>query len=142
MKTFTIKQQDIQKTWYLVDANDKIVGRLASKIAAILRGKNKPVFTPHMDTGDNIIVINAEKVRLTGKKWTDKTYYHHTHYPGGIKSITAEKLMEKKPTEVLKHAVKGMLPKNSLGAQLLRNLRIYAGDDHPHSGQTPEKISL
>lgn len=142
MKTFSAKKEDINPKWYIVDANGEILGRLASKIATIIRGKHKPTFTPHVDTGDYVIVINAEKVRLTGKKLKDKVYYHHTGFPGGIRKITAEKLLQKKPTEVLKKAIKGMLPKNSLGRQILKKAKIYASPDHPHSAQQPKTLAL
>lgn len=142
MKTFSAKKEDINPKWYIVDANGEILGRLASKIATIIRGKHKPTFTPHVDTGDYVIVINAEKVRLTGKKLKDKVYYHHTGFPGGIRKITAEKLLQKKPTEVLKKAIKGMLPKNSLGRQILKKAKIYASADHPHSAQQPKTLAL
>lgn len=142
MKTFSAKKEDINPKWYIVDANGEILGRLASKIATIIRGKHKPTFTPHVDTGDYVIVINAKKVRLTGKKLKDKVYYHHTGFPGGIRKISAEKLLQKKPTEVLKKAIKGMLPKNSLGRQILKKAKIYASADHPHSAQQPETLAL
>lgn len=125
-----------------MDAEGQVLGRLASQVASILRGKTKPTFTPHMDTGDNVIIINAEKIRLTGKKMTDKQYFRHTGYPGGVKLTTPEELMEKHPTRVVTMAVKGMLPKNSLGRELLRNLRVYAGPVHPHTAQQPEKVTL
>lgn len=123
--------------WHVVNAEGKILGRLATELAKILRGKNKPAFTPHVDTGDFVIVINAGKVVLTGKKMKNKVYYHHTGYPGGIKETPAENLLAKKPAEMLRIAVKGMLPKNSLGRQMLRKLKIYAGPKHPHEAQKP-----
>jgi large subunit ribosomal protein L13 len=141
-KTYSAKPSDIDKKWVLIDATDQPVGRLGTRIATILRGKNKPGFTPHMDTGDNVIVINAEKVTLSGKKMTDKEYFRHTGYPGGVKTITPAELLEKHPTRILEYAVKGMLPKNKLGRQLFRNLRVYAGPVHPHIGQKPEPINL
>jgi large subunit ribosomal protein L13 len=125
-----------------VNAEGKVLGRLATELAKILRGKNKPSFTPHVDTGDFVIVVNAEKVVLTGKKMKDKIYYHHTGYPGGIKEIRAEKLLARKPTEILRIAVKGMLPKNSLGRQMLRKLKIYAGPNHPHEAQRPVPLGI
>jgi large subunit ribosomal protein L13 len=125
-----------------VNAEGKVLGRLATELAKILRGKNKPAFTPHVDTGDFVIVVNTGKVVLTGKKMKDKIYYHHTGYPGGIKEISAEKLLAKKPTEMLKIAVKGMLPKNSLGRQMLQKLKIYAGPDHPHEAQKPVPLEI
>lgn len=141
-KTFSAKPSTIDKQWVVVDAEGQVLGRLASKVASILRGKTKPTFTPHMDTGDNVIVINADKIRLTGKKMTDKQYFRHTGYPGGVKLTTPEELLEKHPTRVVTMAVKGMLPKNSLGRDLLRNLRVYAGPVHPHTAQQPEKVTL
>lgn len=142
MKTFVAKEKDVQKKWYVVDATNKILGRLASQIAIKLRGKDKPIFTPHVDTGDFVIVINAEKVRLTGKKWDNKYYYRHSGYMGGLKQITARKLLEKKPEELIRHAVRGMLPKNKLGRRLLKKLKIYAGPNHPHEAQKPEKWEI
>jgi len=142
MKTLIPNEAELDRKWYLVDAEDKVLGRLASQIASRLRGKHKPVYTPHADTGDFIVVINAEKVTLTGSKATGKIYYHHTGHIGGIKEITAEKLLAKKPVEVLRLAVKGMLPKNSLGRRQLRKLKIYAGHEHPHDAQKPEKLEI
>jgi large subunit ribosomal protein L13 len=142
MKTFVAKETEMDKKWYLVDAENKVLGRLASQIAARLRGKHKPVFTPHADTGDFIVVINADKVSLTGSKPTEKVYYRHTGYVGGLKEITAQKLLVKKPEEVLRLAVKGMLPKNSLGRRQLRKLKVYAGSEHPHEAQKPEKLEI
>lgn len=141
-KTFSATPDDIDKQWVLFDAEGQSLGRLASNIAIYLRGKHKPEFTPHMDTGDNVIVINAEKVTLTGKKMQDKKYFRHTGYPGGERFTTAEEMMEKDPTFPIKNAVKGMLPKNKLSSKLLTNLRIYAGAVHPHEAQQPEKIEL
>jgi len=141
-KTFSAKPEDINKKWVLVDAEGQTLGRLSSKIASILRGKTKPEFTPHMDTGDNVLVINAEKVKLSGKKLTDKTYFRHTEYPGGERFTTPEEMLEKNPTFLISNAVKGMLPKNKLGRKLLKNLRVYAGPVHPHTAQKAEKITL
>jgi large subunit ribosomal protein L13 len=141
-KTFSAKPSTIDKQWIVVDAEGQVLGRLASKVASILRGKTKPTFTPHMDTGDNVVIINAEKIRLTGKKMTDKQYFRHTGYPGGVKLTNPEELLEKHPTRVVTMAIKGMLPKNSLGRDLLRNLRVYAGPVHPHTAQQPEKVTL
>ncbi|MEO1023614.1 MAG: 50S ribosomal protein L13 [Bacteroidota bacterium] len=141
-KTFSAKASDIEKNWVLVDAEDQTLGRLSSEVAKILRGKNKPTFTPHMDTGDNVIVINAEKVKLTGKKMTDKMYFRHTFYPGGERFTSAEDLLAKDPTALVTKAVKGMLPKNRLGRAILKNLRVYAGPVHPHTAQQPELIEL
>jgi large subunit ribosomal protein L13 len=142
MKTFVAKEQELDKKWYLVDAEDRILGRLASQIAIRLRGKHKPIFTPHADTGDFVVVINADKIALTGSKRDKKIYYRHTGYMGGLKQISAGKLMEKKPTEVLRLAVKGMLPKNSLGRRQLKKLKIYTGTDHPHQAQKPETLVI
>ena len=142
MKTYQAKKEELDHQWYLVNAEGKVLGRLATELAKILRGKNKPSFTPSVDTGDFVIVVNAEKVILTGKKLKDKIYYHHTGYPGGLRAISAEKLMSKKPTEILRIAVKGMLPKNSLSRQVLRKLKIYAGPNHPHEAQKPLTINL
>jgi len=142
MKTYQAKKEEVDHQWYLVNAERKILGRLAAKLAHLLKGKNKPIYTPHVDTGDFVIVINAEKVVLTGKKMKDKIYYRHTGYPGGIKEISAEKLLAKKPTEMIRMAVKGMLPKNSLGRQMLRKLKIYAGTKHPHEAQKPIILEL
>ena len=142
MKTYQAKKEDLDHQWYLVNAEGKVLGRLATELAKILRGKNKPSFTPHVDTGDFVIVVNAEKVVLTGKKMKDKIYYHHTGYPGGLKEINAEKLLAKKPTEILRIAVKGMLPKNSLSRQVLRKLKIYAGPSHPHEAQKPLPLGI
>ncbi|MFC1866732.1 50S ribosomal protein L13 [Thermodesulfobacteriota bacterium] len=142
MKTFVAKEHEVDKKWYLVDAEDRILGRLASQIAIRLRGKHKPIFTPHADTGDFIVVINAEKVALTGSKLDNKIYYRHTGYVGGLKQISARKLLEKKPDEVIRLAVKRMLPKNSLGRRQLKKLKIYAGSDHPHQAQGPEKLDI
>ena len=141
-KTYSAKPSTIDKKWVILDAEGQALGRIASKIASILRGKTKPQFTPHMDTGDNVIVINAEKVRLSGKKMTDKEYFRHTGYPGGVKLTTPEEILEKHPTRLLTMAVKGMLPKNSLGRDLLTNLRVYAGPVHPHTAQQPENVTL
>ncbi len=126
----------------MVNAEGKVLGRLSAGVASVLKGKNKPTYTPHLDTGDFVVVVNAGKVTLTGKKLKDKVYYHHTGYPGGIKQTTAEKLLAKKPTEVIRTAVKGMLPKNSLGRQMLRKLKIYAGPNHPHEAQKPAPLEL
>jgi large subunit ribosomal protein L13 len=142
MKTFVAKETETDKKWYLVDAENKVLGRLASQIASRLRGKHKPIFTPHADTGDFIVVINADKVSLTGSKTANKVYYRHTGYVGGLKEITAQKLLAKKPEQVLRLAVRGMLPKNSLGRRQLKKLKIYAGSEHPHEAQKPEKLEI
>lgn len=141
-KTFSARPDDIDKKWILVDAEDQPLGRISSRIAAILRGKHKPEFTPHMDTGDHVVVINAEKVALTGKKMTDKTYFRHSGYTGSESFTTAAGMLEKDPGSLITKAVKGMLPKNRLGRQLLTNLRVYAGSVHPHTAQQPEKTEL
>ena len=142
MKTYVAKEHEVEKKWYLVDAQDMVLGRLASQIAIRLRGKHKPIFTPHADTGDFVVVINAEKVSLTGNKWDNKMYYRHTGYMGGLKQISARKLIEKKPDQVLYMAVKRMLPKNSLGRRQLKKLKIYAGSEHPHVAQNPQLIKM
>jgi large subunit ribosomal protein L13 len=142
MKTYVAKEYEINKKWYLVNAENRILGRLASQIAVRLRGKHKPVFTPHADTGDFIVVINAEKVALTGSKWDNKLYYRHSGYIGGLKKLTAKQLLEKKPEEVLRLAVRRMLPKNSLGRRQLKKLKIYAGPNHPHQAQKPQELEI
>ena len=142
MFTFQVKKEQIKRGWYLVDAEGEILGRLASKIASVLRGKDKPIFTPHLDTGEFVVVINAGKVKLTGRKLQEKKYYHHSGYPGGIKFITAKELIQKKPEELIRKAVRGMLPKNRLGRKLLKKLKVYSGHDHPHQAQQPKKMEL
>ena len=137
MKTFMAKNEDMERAWHLIDADGKVLGRLATEIADILRGKNKPIYTPHVDTGDFVVVVNARNIKLTGNKWAGKMYHHHTGYPGGIKSISAEKLHEKKPEEIIRLAVKGMLPKNRLGRKIFKKLKVYAGSSHPHASQQP-----
>jgi large subunit ribosomal protein L13 len=140
MKTYMAREGQDLRRWFVVDAQGKVLGRLASRIAMVLRGKNKPVFTPHADVGDFVVVVNAAQVRLTGNKLDNKMYYRHSGYMGGIKEISARHLLKKKPEEVLRHAVRGMLPKNSLGRQLLKKLKIYAGGAHPHQAQGPEPL--
>jgi len=142
MKTCFAKKGEVERKWYLVDASDKVLGRLASRIATYLRGKHKAQFTPNVDTGDFIVVVNAEKVKLTGKKLDDKVYYHHTGYPGGIKAETARKRLQRKPEAVIMDAVWGMLPKNRLGRAMLKKLKVYRGAEHPHQSQQPETINL
>jgi large subunit ribosomal protein L13 len=142
MKTVSAKKEEIQQEWYLVDATDKILGRLATQIANVLRGKNKPIFTPHVDTGDFVIVTNAEKVKLTGKKLENKCYYRHSGYPGGFRVRTAQEVLKKKPEDLIMLAVKGMLPKNRLGSKLLTKLKVYAGKAHPHEAQQPKVLAL
>lgn len=139
--TKSVSADEVERAWYVVDAEDLVLGRLASRIATVLRGKHKPSFTPHADTGDHVIVVNAEKVRLTGNKRQAKTYYRHSGYMGGIKSITADKLLASAHSDrVVRSAVRGMLPKNSLGRQMLSKLRVYAGPEHPHQSQKPEAL--
>jgi large subunit ribosomal protein L13 len=138
MKTQFAKKGDFDRKWYVVDAKDAVLGRLAVKVATYLRGKNKPVFTPNVDTGDFIIVINAEKVRLTGNKQTDKMYYHHSGYIGGIKAKSAKELLEDRPEKIIEQAVWGMLPKNRLGRTMIKKLKVYRGAEHPHRAQSPE----
>jgi len=140
--TYSAKDNDNQGRWCLVDAENAILGRLASTVAARLRGKHNPLFTPHVDTGDWIIVINADKVALTGRKWDQKNYYRHSGYIGGLKTITAKKLMEKRPEDLIRFAVKGMLPKNRLGRKLFKKLKVYSGDHHPHEAQQPEILEI
>jgi len=142
MSTVSAKKIEVEKKWHVIDADGLVLGRLASHVAAVLRGKNKPIFTQHVDTGDFVVVVNAEKVKLTGKKLTDKVYYHHSGYPGGLKAVTAGKLLNEKPTEVLKKAVKGMLPKNPLGRSMITKLKVYAGPEHPHAAQMPEVMTV
>ena len=142
MKTFVAKEHEITKKWHLVDAKDKILGRLATQVAMRLRGKDKPIFTPHADTGDFVIVINADKIRLSGKKWDKKFYYRHSGYIGGLKQTSAAKLREDKPEDIIRFAVRGMLPKTSLGRRQLKKLKIYAGPEHPHEAQQPEKWEI
>jgi large subunit ribosomal protein L13 len=141
-RTYSAKPADIQRKWYLVDAEGKTLGRLASRVASVLRGKHKPIFTPHVDTGDHVVVVNAEKVHLTGDKVRRKTYYRHSGYPGGLKSETVEEVLRKKPSAVVERAIKGMLPKNPLGKQMGRKLNVYAGPTHPHKAQRPEPLTL
>ncbi|MEM6819519.1 MAG: 50S ribosomal protein L13 [Pseudomonadota bacterium] len=142
MKTFAAKPAEVRRDWYLVDAADKTLGRLATEIALRLRGKHKPVYTPNVDTGDYIIVINAEKVRVTGNKRTDKMYHHHTGYIGSLKSMSFEKLIDHAPERAIQFAVKGMLPKNSLGRQMIKKLRVYAGGEHDHQAQQPIPLEI
>lgn len=142
MKTFSAKAESVSRDWFVVDADGKTLGRLASEIAHRLRGKHKAEYTPHVDTGDYIVVVNAEKVRVTGAKSTDKMYHHHTGYPGGIRSISFEKLIDKAPERVLQRAVKGMLPRNPLGRAMFSKLKVYAGSEHPHAAQQPQPLNL
>ena len=140
--TYYAKPGDVQREWLLVDATDMTLGRLASEVAQILRGKNKPIYTPHIDTGDFVIIVNADKIKVTGAKATAKVYYRHTGYVGHLKSETFREAMEKHPTRVIEHAVKGMLPKGTLGRQMFKKLKVYAGPEHPHQAQKPRKIEL
>jgi large subunit ribosomal protein L13 len=142
MKTFVAKEHEVDRKWYLLDAQGKILGRLATQIASRLRGKHKPIYTPHADTGDFIVVVNADKIAMTGKKWDNKFYYRHSGYMGGLKEISARKLKEKRPEDIIRFAVKRMLPKNSLGRRQLKKLKIYAGPDHPHQAQQPERLEI
>jgi large subunit ribosomal protein L13 len=142
MGTYSAKKEEIQRSWHVVDANGKTLGRLASVVASVLKGKTKPVYTKHVDTGDFVIVVNADKVHLTGRKLDQKMYYSHSGYPGGFKSITAGKLLKTKPEDVIKKAVQGMLPKTRLGEQMLSKLKVYAGEKHPHSAQQPVEMKL
>lgn len=142
MKTYMAKPETVDRTWYVVDAEGKVLGRLATEVAMILRGKRKPIFTPHVDCGDSVIVINAEKVVVTGKKMDQKLYRRHSMYPGGLKEVTYRRMQEQKPEEIIMHAVKGMLPKNSLGRQILKNLRVYKGPDHKHAAQQPKTLDI
>jgi len=142
MKTFSAKAEDVSRDWFVVDAADKTLGRLASEIAHRLRGKHKAEYTPHVDTGDYIVVVNAEKVRVSGAKATDKMYHRHTGYPGGLKSISFEKLIDKAPERVIQGAVKGMLPRNPLGRAMFKKLKVYAGSEHPHTAQQPQALNI
>ena len=141
-RTYSAKGADIKRKWYVVDAEGKTLGRLATQVAIVLRGKHKPIFTPHVDTGDHVIVVNAEKVHLTGDKVWQKTYYRHSGYPGGLKSETVKDVLARKPSVILERAIKGMLPKSPLGKQMARKLNVYAGPTHPHQAQRPEALSL
>jgi large subunit ribosomal protein L13 len=141
-KTYVTKQKDVQREWYVVDAAGKTLGRLATQVAFVLRGKHKPTYSPAVDTGDCVIVINAEKIHVTGRKLDEKKYYRHSGYPGGLKEITLRDQLEKHPTRVIEHAVRGMLPKNRLGRQMLKHLKVYAGPEHPHASQQPQPLEL
>lgn len=142
MKTFSAKAQETKKDWYVVDASDKVLGRLASEIASRLRGKHKAIYTPHVDTGDFIVVVNAEKIVLTGKKLTDKIYYSYSGYPGGLRETSAGKMLAEKPERVISIAVAGMLPKNNLGRKMLKKLKVYSGNAHPHEAQCPKTLAV
>jgi len=140
--TYSAKQSDIIQKWYVVDAAGMVLGRLASQVASRLRGKHNPLFTPHVDCGDSVIVVNADKIVLTGRKWDQKMYHRHSGYTGGLKSITAKKLLEKRAEDLVRFAVKGMLPKNRLGSKILKKLKVYTGGSHPHEAQQPQDLSL
>jgi large subunit ribosomal protein L13 len=142
MKTFSAKTHEVKRDWYVVDASEKVLGRLATEIARRLRGKHKAEYTPHVDTGDYIIVTNAEKVMVTGRKFKEKVYYNHSGFPGGIKSMTFDKLQAKNPARIIERAVKGMLPKNPLGREMYRKLKIYVGSEHPHEAQQPIQLEI
>lgn len=142
MKTISANKQTAQNDWYVVDADGLTLGRMSAEVAHRLRGKHKPEYTPHVDTGDYIVVINADKIHVTGKKATDKMYHHHTQYPGGLKSFSFNEMMDRAPEEIIKLAVKGMMPRNPLGREMLRKLKVYAGPQHPHAAQQPTPLSL
>ena len=142
MKTFMASTANVDRKWYVVDAADQTLGRLASEVAKVLRGKNKPIFTPHIDTGDNVIVINADKIKVTGKKLDQKVYYHHSDYVGGMEETTLKEMLNKKPEQVIELAVKGMLPKGPLGREMFKKLHVYAGPDHKHEAQKPEVLTF
>ena len=142
MGTYNAKKNEVERSWYIVDVNNKVLGKVASKIATVLRGKHKPVFTRHVDTGDFVVVINAEKVHLTGNKLENKQYYRHSGYPGGIKVTNAREMLEKRPENIIRYAVRGMLPKNRLGRQQFKKLKVYSGTDHPHKAQMPEELKI
>jgi len=142
MKTIFVKPKDVERKWWLVDAEDQVLGRLASRIVLVLRGKHKPIYSPHMETGDFVVVVNAEKVKITGNKREEKLYYRHSGYPGGLKTEVLGKILVKKPTFPLEHAIKGMLPKGKMGRKIFLNVKIYAGPEHPHEAQKPEKLEF
>ncbi|MFZ5966758.1 MAG: 50S ribosomal protein L13 [Bacillota bacterium] len=142
MKSFVAKPLEVERKWYVIDADGKTLGRLATEVAAILRGKKKPIYTPHVDTGDYVIIVNAEKIAVTGKKMDQKLYRHHTGHPGGLKEVTLRQLMDKHPERAIAHAVKGMLPKNSLGRQMFKKLKVNVGPEHNHQAQKPEVLDI
>ncbi len=142
MKTIFVKPKDVERKWWLVDAEDQVLGRLASRIVLVLRGKHKPIYSPHMETGDFVVVVNAEKVKITGNKREEKLYYRHSGYPGGLKTEVLGKILMKKPTFPLEHAIKGMIPKGKMGRKIFLNVKIYAGPEHPHEAQKPEKLEF
>jgi len=141
-KTYVTKNEDVQRSWYVVDARGQTLGRLATQVAYMLRGKHKPIYSPSVDVGDYVIVVNADKIHVTGRKLDQKIYYRYSGYPGGLKQITLRNLLQKHPTRVIEHAVRGMLPKNRLGRRMLKKLKVYAGPDHPHEAQQPERLDL
>jgi large subunit ribosomal protein L13 len=142
LKTFSPKQSDIKRKWYLVDANNQVLGRLASQVAHILRGKHKTIFAPHVDAGDHVVIINADKIRVTGKKASQKRYTHYTGYPGGLRETSFESLLARHPERILEHAIRGMLPHNRLGRQMIKKLKVYRGEAHPHTSQNPEELNF
>ncbi len=142
MKSYMARKEDVERKWYLIDAEGQVLGRLASVIARIIRGKHKPIFTPHVDTGDFVVVINAEKIKLTGKKLEGKVYYYHSGYPGGLKMISAKKMLAQKPERMIEEAVWGMIPKGRLGRKMIKKLKVYRGPDHPHRAQNPEPLEI
>ncbi|WP_408005355.1 50S ribosomal protein L13 [Pseudalkalibacillus berkeleyi] len=142
LRTYMAKPKEVERKWYVVDAAGKTLGRLSTEVASILRGKHKPTFTPHVDTGDNVIILNASKIELTGKKMSDKLYHRHTGHPGGLRTRTAQEMRDTRPEKMLELAVKGMLPKNSLGRKMIKKLHVYAGNEHPHQAQNPEQYEL
>ena len=142
MKTYSAKPSEIEREWHVIDASEKVLGRLATQVASLLMGKHKPMFSPNLDTGDFVVIINAEKIRITGNKAKQKLYYRHSGYPGGLKSISFEKMMQTNPARVIEHAVKGMLPHNRLGAKMVKKLKVYTGDTHPHLAQTKVKTTM
>jgi large subunit ribosomal protein L13 len=142
MKTTSARSSEVDRKWHVIDADSKVVGRLASRVASVLRGKDKPIFTPHVDTGDYVVIVNADKVRFTGNKLEQKVYYHHTGFIGGIKKETAKDIMKENPERIILSAVRGMLPKNRLGRQIFKKLKVYSGPDHPHQAQNPEMLNL
>ncbi|MFM1515316.1 50S ribosomal protein L13 [Helcococcus ovis] len=142
MSTFLAKHNEVERKWYVIDATDKVLGDVASKVASILRGKTKPIYTPHVDTGDYVVIVNADKIRVTGNKANYKVYKHYTGYAGGLREIPYKDVLAKHPERILEHAIKGMLPKNSLGRQMFKKLHVYAGPDHKHGGQNPEALEI
>jgi large subunit ribosomal protein L13 len=141
-KTFSAKPGSVEHAWYVIDAENAIVGRVATRVASVLRGKHKPIYTPHVDTGDFVVVVNADKARFTGKKETDKVYFRHSNYPGGVTEQSPREVRRKYPERLIEHAVKGMLPKNALGRQMIKKLKVYAGPEHPHAAQQPETLAV